>query len=402
MYSIESAIEPAEGAARRCARLLSHQSHGTDSLNLNLNLNLFRVKRRELRTRSARKLASPPSRKMNPFRRRRGTAEAKAYLAMSDDRTQPLVARQGPATGNPFDAPPAAEGPAKSSKKPGLLSRTLSASVASVSLSRRKPRPAVMPGGGMNDHRQWAAERQTLLDDCTAVRAEAAAFEHALEGYSAMMRDLLHYSVFHGKSAQLKQFFADRLRESVGEIEGVHDVEITELRLPSSSDCAPQLSLVQYGGPEMSEWRVKWEPPSSRVGAAISLRGRKFGVSFTIMLNVTGFKVSGAIKAKWTAGSASPTLELGFIQLPKLTFDVIAVGKALSLGSDTLRAWLVRQTEKAVNAHLVLPKVFVLELPLFQGAAEASTPTPTTMPTSPPGAGVHSVTTMAAAEFFLI
>ena len=53
---------------------------------------------------------------LNPFRRRRGTAEAKAYLAMPDDRTQPLVARQGSATGNPFDAP-AAEGPAKSSKK---------------------------------------------------------------------------------------------------------------------------------------------------------------------------------------------------------------------------------------------------------------------------------------------
>jgi len=281
-------------------------------------------------------------------------------MAMTDDRTAPLVT---PGASSTRGDPAAAAAMPSRHKKPGLLSRVLFG-------RRSRAASALAPGGGA-DHEsqrlQWEQERKMLLDDCTAVRAEAAGFERALEGYTAMLRDLLHFSLFHGKHADLKEFFTDRLRESVGEIEGVHEVEITELRLPLSSDHAPQLGLVRYCGPELSEWSVKWEPPTAAVGGAISLRGRKFGVSFTIVVAVGALKAQGLIMAKWTPGTAEPQLQLGFKTLPKLTFDVQLVGKALSLGSDTLRAWLVRQTEKALLAHWVLPNLFVLDLPFFHG-----------------------------------
>lgn len=56
---------------------------------------------------------------------------------------------------------------------------------------------------------------------------------------------------------------------------------MTALRLPSSTDHAPSLTLAEYRGPEYSEWLLRWDPPSAQGSVTISLKGRKFGVSFS-------------------------------------------------------------------------------------------------------------------------
>jgi hypothetical protein len=44
--------------------------------------------------------------------------------------------------------------------------------------------------------------------------------------------------------------------------------------------------LQRYVDPSLSEWLVRWEPPSAQAGCTIALRGRKFGVSFTLVVAV--------------------------------------------------------------------------------------------------------------------
>ena len=60
---------------------------------------------------------------------------------------------------------------------------------------------------------------------------------------------------------------------------------------------------------------------------------------------------------------ANPTLAAGFKRMPDLAFEISLAGKALSLGSETLRAWLQRQIERTIKDKAVLPKAITLELP---------------------------------------
>ena len=209
---------------------------------------------------------------------------------------------------------------------------------------RRRTPPAASNAHDIEAQRQhWATERSSLLEDCTAIRAEAAALDRVMQGWSMLVRDLIFYGVLHGKSEQLVNLFTEQLRSSLGEVEGVHEVEISELRVPMISDYAPQLLLLSYHGPELSEWGLHWQPPTAQAGGAITLRGRKFGVSFSITVVVGGLQVQGHLICKWSPGTAEPALTVGFKQLPQLHFELSLAGKALSLGSETLRAWLQRQ-----------------------------------------------------------
>ena len=72
------------------------------------------------------------------------------------------------------------------------------------------------------------------------------------------------YALLYGRKSMWESRLSHILRGTVGEIDGVQDVEIHELRLPSASDFAPQLALAKYAGPELSEWNLKWEPPSAQ------------------------------------------------------------------------------------------------------------------------------------------
>ena len=195
-------------------------------------------------------------------------------------------------------------------------------------IARLFGRRSAAPAGGAADfrsqRRQWAAERQMLLDDCTAVRTQARELERVLGGWSSLVRDLLFYSLLYGKKAELLEFFHEQLRESIGEVEGVHEVEITELRLPSSSEHAPQIALLEYTGPDVSEWTLKWEPPSTQCGGSITLRGRRFGVSFTLVVAVSALRVQGLIVCKWSPEAAEPVLASPRLASPRLASTRLA------------------------------------------------------------------------------
>ena len=49
------------------------------------------------------------------------------------------------------------------------------------------------------ERQRWAAERQMLLTDCTAIRAEAQALTERLDGWSSLVRDLFFYGGLHDR-----------------------------------------------------------------------------------------------------------------------------------------------------------------------------------------------------------
>lgn len=226
------------------------------------------------------------------------------------------------------------------------------------------------------ERQRWAEERKMLLADCTAVRAEAGEHERTLAGWSALVRDLLFYGVIHGRRKQATQRLAETLAASCSEVEGVTEVEVSELRLPSLADFAPSMALAKYAGPELSEWQLRWEPPSEQGGFSIKLSGRKFGVSFSLVVAVAALRVNGLLVCRSTPETETPALSIGFKTLPSVSFSVSLAGKALSLGEPTLRSWLQRQVEKALVGHCVLPQT--VEVPLFGAQAGGPAATPAT------------------------
>ena len=57
-----------------------------------------------------------------------------------------------------------------------------------------------------------------------------------LTGWESLLRDALFYGGLHGRAAELTQHFGDRLRASLAEMEGVSEVDISELRLPTAPE----------------------------------------------------------------------------------------------------------------------------------------------------------------------
>lgn len=72
--------------------------------------------------------------------------------------------------------------------------------------------------------RRWATEKAMLIADCTAARTEAANLAKTLEGWENLVRDILFYGGLHGRVADMTALFAEQLRSSLGEVEGVHEV----------------------------------------------------------------------------------------------------------------------------------------------------------------------------------
>ena len=254
-------------------------------------------------------------------------------------------------------------------------------------LSRRRPREggqvgsdAALRAAHQAECQRWAAERQMLLTDCTTMRAEAHALTERLDGWSSLVRDLFFYGGLHDRVDQITHFLCARLRESVGEIDGVTEVDVSELRLPSSSEYAPELSLLRYCGPELSEWRVRWDPPPAQAACSIMLHGRKFGVTFTIVVSITAFHLHGELQCCCSGGGdgararGARTLRVGFKRLPEIAFEIALQSerKVLSLGTDTLRAWLARQLEKTLRARAVLPNAIEVPLPGSAGRGDSS------------------------------
>ena len=194
-------------------------------------------------------------------------------------------------------------------------SSSLSSRFGRMLFGRKGPtKPLQEPEGySMAEERErWQAERRMILEDSAQVRATADELERVLGGWSALAHDLLFYGLFYGRKQQWIDKLTARLQRSVGEVEGVLELEITELRLPSSAECAPQLKLHKYAGPELSEWNISWEPPSSQAGGSIALKGRKFGVSFTIVVAVGSLKVNGLVVVRWTPEAGTPVMVVGF------------------------------------------------------------------------------------------
>lgn len=211
--------------------------------------------------------------------------------------------------------------------------------------------PPGSEGGFEAERQRWQAERQMLLEDSAAVRRAADESERVLGGWSSLAHDLLFFGLLHGRRQEWIERLTAHLSRSLGEVEGVLDLEVTELRLPANAEFAPQLQLLKYAGPELSEWGVTWEPPSAHAGGSIALRGRRFGVSFTIVVAVGALRLNGVVVCRYTPTEAQPQLIVGFKYPPSVHFDVSIAGKALSLGSETLRAWLQRQLDKALKEH---------------------------------------------------
>lgn len=241
---------------------------------------------------------------------------------------------------------------------------------ARILLRRGSSPAAAASASGDGRDAAWHAERLALLTERDKARAAAEQLERSLSGWAGLAQDVIFYGIFHGRREGWTEKLADHLRQSLSEVEGVVDLEVGELRLPTGAEFAPQLTLHKYVGPELSEWLLRWEPPSAQAGASITLKGRKFGVSFTVAVAIDELRLSGLLVCHWTPQESRPKLILGFKKMPSLLFEVNIAGKALSLGSETLRAWLQRQVGKLLRERVVLPQTLELELPFHRGGSD--------------------------------
>ncbi|KAL1521908.1 hypothetical protein AB1Y20_021558 [Prymnesium parvum] len=295
------------------------------------------------------------------FARARARASPTDYHSMECD-----ASRVQPLTSGTSRAPPPPPPPlhARLSRLRGRLARIV------------RPRPTA--DGGVDELRmRWAAEKAALLAELAASRGEAERAAAVAAGWEALSADLLYYGAVAGRAAELTEWLTQQLHGSLSEVEGVQEAEVADLTLPSASEYSPRLQLLKYHAPELSEWQVSWEPPPAMARAEIVLRGRKFGVSFSIGVTIRSLRLNGTLQCKWSPHGDRPTLSAGFKRMPEVGFDIALAGKALSLGSETLRAWLHRQVERALKEKVVLPKAVSVELPLFRGvrnSTQASTP----------------------------
>lgn len=76
------------------------------------------------------------------------------------------------------------------------------------------------------ERQRWTEERRMLLDEVTALRTNAISADAQLEGWSALVRDILFYGFLHGRQQALLDHFAASLRSSIGEVDGVSEVEV--------------------------------------------------------------------------------------------------------------------------------------------------------------------------------
>ena len=60
-----------------------------------------------------------------------------------------------------------------------------------------------------------------LLEDCAAVRKQAAELDLVLQGWSHMVRDLIFYALLYGRKSMWESRLSHILRGTVGEIDGV-------------------------------------------------------------------------------------------------------------------------------------------------------------------------------------
>jgi len=178
-----------------------------------------------------------------------------------------------------------------------MLTRLRTRAVAALrSLRRRR-------GGALIDETErsrWAQERAVLLEDNTVARTEAHMLTQALRAWEALLRDAVFHRVILNRADELAELLTERLNASLAEVEGLAEVEITELRLPTAPAHAPTVTLLRYDGPLLSEWRIRWAPPSSQGGGAITLRGRKFGVSFQLVMAVGSIGFDGVVRCSCT------------------------------------------------------------------------------------------------------
>ena len=65
-----------------------------------------------------------------------------------------------------------------------------------------------------------------LLDEVTALRTNAISADAQLEGWSALVRDILFYGFLHGRQQALLDHFAASLRSSIGEVDGKTLVDV--------------------------------------------------------------------------------------------------------------------------------------------------------------------------------
>ena len=181
------------------------------------------------------------------------------YLSMEDGRVTPLV------SSSPLPMPGYSPNPESSTPRDGLRARFRNGCL--LQLLRRQTPTAVSSAGENVEalRRRWASEKQMLIADCTAARSELATLTQTLNGWQALVRDILFYGGLHGRAAEMTAQFAEQLRGSLGELEIVQEVEVTELHLPSAPDHSPQVRLIKYCGPELSEWNVLWEPSNAQV-----------------------------------------------------------------------------------------------------------------------------------------
>lgn len=224
------------------------------------------------------------------------------------------------------------------------------------------------------ERRQWAAERQLLLDDCTAIRAEAQTLALRMEGWTALVRDIFFYGALHDHVDLITHVLCSQLREHVSEVDGVSEVDVSELRLPSSSEFAPELQLLKYCGPELSEWQIRWEPPPAQAACSIMLHGRKFGVTFALVVSISKLRLDGELQCCCDVHDAMQsqsreqggrTLRVGFKRMPEVSFEMAldSQSKVLALGHDTLCAWIKKQIDHTLKQQCVLPNAIEVVLP---------------------------------------
>jgi hypothetical protein len=86
------------------------------------------------------------------------------------------------------------------------------------------------------ERQRWTEERRMLLEEVTTLRTDAIAMDAQLQSWSALVRDILFYGFLHGRKHAWLDHFAASLRSSIGEVDGVSEVEVgARARLPRSN-----------------------------------------------------------------------------------------------------------------------------------------------------------------------
>jgi len=164
-----------------------------------------------------------------------------------------------------------------------------------------------------------------------------------------------------------KRTLIKEVRLALESVEQVEEVSSLKFSFPVVASEAPQPSLASWSGElsEPMEWDVRWTPASWDI--AVSVKGRHFGLGFSLALRLHHFGVGGRVRV---ALPEARSLDLSkvlfsFLEFPEVDFQVessVAFGIVPLPVQAQVDTKIRSASAKWLSRHLVEPNAMHLDI----------------------------------------